>query len=124
MADDVQRIEEENNSLREEIEQVQQDRRAGFAKAEELSRSVTVQEENERLKEVLASQKGILEREEAARDSTRDGTASPVAIEGLATPDTLYTYTSDGPIVSDETNTADDERDERDERDDDMNEEN
>lgn len=104
MADDVQRVEEENNSLREEIEQVQQERRAGFAKAEELSRSVTVQEENERLKEVLASQKKILEREDAIRGDIKVDESKGDA----PSYDTPYTQTPKGRVYSGEADVVTD----------------
>lgn len=99
MADEVQRLEEENASLREEIEKVQQERRAGFADGAELSRAVTAHEENERLKLVLAAQRRVLEREEQARESLLSDEPTLNA-EGLPV-DMPYTYTEDGIIVSD-----------------------
>lgn len=101
MADDTRRTEEENDDLRRQIEEVQQQRREGFAKAEELSRSVSAKEENERLREVLANQKRVLEREEKIRGDI-GSTDEPVNDAGL-TPSTPYTYTPEGPIVSDDT---------------------
>lgn len=106
MADDTQRIEEENASLREQIEQVQQKRREGFARAEELSRSVSVQEERERLQRVLAEQERIFEKEEAARESI--GSDEEPTNEAGLTPSTPYTYTPRGPIVSDDADKDDD----------------
>lgn len=97
MADDIQRVEDENSSLREQIEQVQQKRREGFAKAEELSRVASVNEENERLKKVLADQTRILEREEKIR-----GNIGEEADSGVRSPDVPYTNTPNGPIVSDD----------------------
>lgn len=102
MADDTQRVEDDNASLRAEIEQVQQKRREGFAKAAELSRVASVNEENERLKKVLAEQKRILEREEKIRGNIGEGDDPSVRASEVP-----YTNTPNGPIVSDDYDDVD-----------------
>lgn len=99
MADDVQRLEEENEAIRARIEEVQEKRRAGFGEGEDLSRAVSAYEENERLKQVLQSQEDVLAREEKVRESLLED-EEQVNEYGLPL-DTPYTITDDGPIVSD-----------------------
>lgn len=98
MADEVQRIEEQNAQLRDQIEQVQQERRAGFAEADEVSRALSAYEENERLKAVLKSQEDILSREQKIRDEMLND--EPVLTADGIPVGTPYTYTPEGPIVS------------------------
>lgn len=99
MADEVQRLEEDNASLRDQIEEVQQRRRAGFGDAEEIARALTAYEENERLKQVLKSQEEILAREEQIRENMLND-EKPLTVDGIPL-DTPYTITPDGPRVSD-----------------------
>lgn len=99
MADEVQRLEEDNASLRDQIEEVQQRRRAGFSDAEEIARALSAYEENERLKQVLKSQEEILAREEQVRENLLND-EKPTTVDGIPL-DAPYTITPDGPRVSD-----------------------
>lgn len=102
MADEVQRLEEENAEIRARIDEVQERRRIGFAEGEELSRAVAAYEENERLKRVLESQEDVLAREEKVRENLLND--EPMTNEYGLPVDEPYTITADGPIVSDPVN--------------------
>lgn len=101
MANEVQQIEEQNQKLRDQIEEVQQERRAGFADAQEMSRALSAYEENARLEEVLKSQQDVLAREQKIRDNMLND--EPVLNDAGLPLDTPYTYSPDGPIVSSES---------------------
>lgn len=85
---------EENRQLREQIEAVQQERRRNYADAGLVREEVLARQENERLQDVLDSQRTLLEKSELEK-------------ENAATPDlgsrieqVPYTITADGPRYS------------------------
>lgn len=92
MAENVDATLEENKQLREQIEAVQRERRRNFAEADQVHEEVLARQENERLKEVLASQEKLLEDAAKAKELAAEPRKAAVQVP--------YTITKDGPIYS------------------------
>lgn len=92
MAENVDATLEENKQLREQIEAVQRERRRNFAEADQVHEEVLARQENERLKEVLASQEKLLEDATKAKELAAEPRKAAVQVP--------YTITKDGPVYS------------------------
>lgn len=92
MAENVDATLEENKKLREQIEAVQRERRRNFAEADQVHEEVLARQENERLKEVLASQEKLLEDANKAKELAGEPQKAPAQVP--------YTITKDGPVYS------------------------
>lgn len=92
MAENVDATLEENKKLREQIEAVQRERRRNFAEADQVHEEVLARQENERLKEVLASQEKLLEDAAKAKELAAEPRKADAQVP--------YTITKDGPIYS------------------------
>lgn len=93
MAENIDATLEENRKLREQIEAVQIERRRNFSEADKVYEEVQARRENERLKEVLASQEEMLERSANVRDKMGEDSTN-------SRKDVPYTITKDGPVYS------------------------